>query len=101
MNYHPSSQIILQASCPSSAEGSFSLDDVHIIRGTSCDEIIPTTTPDPVTMTTAAPASAMDCTFEQGDAGKSDVQKTLWLDFVLTKNVSKSISINVLMLQGN
>ncbi|KAM9349890.1 apical endosomal glycoprotein [Symphorus nematophorus] len=59
-------QIILQARCPSSVDGSFSLDDIHIIRDTSCDEIIPTTTPNPATTTPTAPASAMDCTFEQG-----------------------------------
>ncbi|XP_067330349.1 MAM and LDL-receptor class A domain-containing protein 2 [Channa argus] len=59
-------QIILQASCPASKEGSFALDDVHIIRNESCHDIILTTTPNPVTMTTAAPASAMDCSFEQG-----------------------------------
>ncbi|XP_071348966.1 MAM and LDL-receptor class A domain-containing protein 2 isoform X2 [Trachinotus anak] len=60
-------QIVLQASCPkSSTSGSFALDDVHIIRNRSCDDIIPTTTTAPATMTTAAPASDMDCTFEQG-----------------------------------
>ncbi|TKS79616.1 LDL-receptor class A domain-containing protein 2 Skeletal organic matrix MAM and [Collichthys lucidus] len=61
-------QIILQASCykPTSVSDSLALDDVHIIRGKSCYEIIPTTTPNPATTTTAAPASAMDCTFEQG-----------------------------------
>ncbi|XP_044077011.1 MAM and LDL-receptor class A domain-containing protein 1 isoform X2 [Siniperca chuatsi] len=60
-------QIILQATCPKSKEGSFALDDVHIIRDKSCDDdIIPTTTPNPATTTTTAPASAMDCTFEQG-----------------------------------
>ncbi|XP_038573588.1 MAM and LDL-receptor class A domain-containing protein 1 [Micropterus salmoides] len=59
-------QIILQASCPASKEGSFALDDIHIIREKSCNDIIPTTTPNPATTTTTAPASAMDCTFEQG-----------------------------------
>uniref|UniRef100_A0A8C4IDF4 MAM domain-containing protein n=1 Tax=Dicentrarchus labrax TaxID=13489 RepID=A0A8C4IDF4_DICLA len=59
-------QIILQALCPSSKQGNFALDDVHIIRGMSCDDVISTTTPNPATTTTAAPASAMDCTFEQG-----------------------------------
>ncbi|KAK1879509.1 MAM and LDL-receptor class A domain containing protein 1 [Dissostichus eleginoides] len=59
-------QIILQASCPNSNDGSLSLDDIHIIRGQFCDDIFPTTTPNPVTTTTTAPASAMDCTFEKG-----------------------------------
>ncbi|KAM7379552.1 hypothetical protein PAMP_005098 [Pampus punctatissimus] len=59
-------QVILQASCSSSIDESFSLDDVHIIMNKSCHDIIPTTTPNPATTTTAAPASAMDCTFEQG-----------------------------------
>ncbi|XP_074507832.1 MAM and LDL-receptor class A domain-containing protein 1 [Sebastes fasciatus] len=59
-------QMILQANCSSSTCGSFALDDVHIIRGRFCDDIIPTTTPNPATTTTTAPASAMDCTFEQG-----------------------------------
>lgn len=69
MNHHFLSQIILQASCykPTSVSDSLALDDVHIIRGKSCFDIIPTTTPNPATTTTAAPASAMDCTFEQGD----------------------------------
>ncbi|XP_039670520.1 MAM and LDL-receptor class A domain-containing protein 1 [Perca fluviatilis] len=57
-------QIILQASA--SNDGSFALDDVHIIRGRFCDDIIPTTTPNPATTTTTAPASTIDCTFEQG-----------------------------------
>ena len=65
----PLSQIILQASCNTS-EVSLALDDVHIIRDKSCDEMIPTTTSAPATTTTPAPASPMDCTFEQGDAGK-------------------------------
>ncbi|XP_018531715.2 MAM and LDL-receptor class A domain-containing protein 1 [Lates calcarifer] len=60
-------QIVLQASCPDSQEGSFALDDVHVIRDESCYDIIPNTTPTPdTTTTTAAPPSAMDCTFEQG-----------------------------------
>nr|XP_020447005.1 MAM and LDL-receptor class A domain-containing protein 1-like isoform X2 [Monopterus albus] len=59
-------QIILQASCPDSKDASFALDDVHIIRDKSCHDIMLTTTPNPVTTTTAAPASAMDCTFQQG-----------------------------------
>nr|XP_033506790.1 MAM and LDL-receptor class A domain-containing protein 1 [Epinephelus lanceolatus] len=59
-------QIILQARCPDSKDGTFSLDDIHIIRGRFCDDTIPTTTPIPATTTTTAPASAMDCTFEQG-----------------------------------
>lgn len=59
-------QIILQASCPSSKKGSFALDDVHIIRNEFCDEIMPTTTPNPATTTTSVLPSDMDCTFEQG-----------------------------------
>ncbi|XP_041849179.1 MAM and LDL-receptor class A domain-containing protein 2 [Melanotaenia boesemani] len=59
-------QIILQAMLPASREGSFALDDVHIIRGMSCDNTNPNTTPSTPTTTTAAPPSAMDCTFEQG-----------------------------------
>uniref|UniRef100_A0A3Q3EFD0 MAM and LDL-receptor class A domain-containing protein 2-like n=2 Tax=Kryptolebias marmoratus TaxID=37003 RepID=A0A3Q3EFD0_KRYMA len=58
-------QIILQARCPGSKEDSFSLDDIHIIRGQSCDDSVLTTTPNPPT-TTTAPDSTMDCTFEQG-----------------------------------
>lgn len=58
-------QIILQATCPRSRCGSFALDDIHIIMNKSCDGFIPTTTPNPVTMTTTAHGSAMDCTFEQ------------------------------------
>ncbi|XP_041658947.1 MAM and LDL-receptor class A domain-containing protein 1 [Cheilinus undulatus] len=58
-------QIILQASSQESKDGSFSLDDVHIIRDMSCKDIIPTTTVNPPT-TTTAPTSIMDCTFEQG-----------------------------------
>ncbi|XP_070701014.1 MAM and LDL-receptor class A domain-containing protein 1 [Pempheris klunzingeri] len=59
-------QIILQASCADSKEGSFALDDIHIIRNKSCEELIPTTTPKPATTPTTAPSSAMDCTFDQG-----------------------------------
>ncbi|XP_068593728.1 MAM and LDL-receptor class A domain-containing protein 1 isoform X2 [Cebidichthys violaceus] len=59
-------QIILQASCPKLNDGSFALDDIHIIRDRFCDDIIPTTTPNPSTTTPTAPASNMDCTFEQG-----------------------------------
>lgn len=63
-------QIILQASGPrgfSYKDGSFALDDVHIIRNKSCHDMIPTTTPNPTT-TITAPPSAMDCNFEQGDS---------------------------------
>lgn len=63
-------QIILQARCPASTDDSFSLDDVHIIRNMSCDDLIPTTTPYPTTTMTSAPASAMDCTFEEGKSAK-------------------------------
>ncbi|KAG7228996.1 hypothetical protein INR49_013229 [Caranx melampygus] len=59
-------QIILQANYTNSAEGTFALDDIHIIRDKSCGDLVPTTTPAPATTTTAAPASDMDCTFEQG-----------------------------------
>ncbi|KAM8850746.1 MAM and LDL-receptor class A domain-containing protein 1 isoform 2-T2 [Spinachia spinachia] len=60
-------QIILQAkSTESFAGGSFSLDDIHIIRDSACDGVVPTTTPNPPTPPPTAPASAMDCTFEQG-----------------------------------
>ncbi|XP_069366962.1 MAM and LDL-receptor class A domain-containing protein 2 [Paralichthys olivaceus] len=59
-------QIIVQASCNDSLAGSLALDDVYIIRGKSCDDRIQTTTPVPATITTTAPPSAMDCTFEQG-----------------------------------
>ncbi|RVE62060.1 hypothetical protein OJAV_G00176900 [Oryzias javanicus] len=59
-------QIILQANCPADEVGSFSLDDVHIIRGRSCDETSPTTTLTPPTTTPAGPSSDMDCTFEEG-----------------------------------
>ncbi|XP_057713068.1 MAM and LDL-receptor class A domain-containing protein 1 [Corythoichthys intestinalis] len=58
-------QIILQATSASSTESSFSLDDIHIIRNTSCYDII-TTTSIPATTTTATPSSDMHCTFEQG-----------------------------------
>lgn len=69
MNCH-SFQIILQANYTGSAEGTFSLDDVHIIRDRSCGDLVPPTTPAPVTTTTTAAASDMDCTFEQGDTEK-------------------------------
>ncbi|KAK2822608.1 hypothetical protein Q5P01_022673 [Channa striata] len=58
-------QIILQASHPASKDGSFALDDVHI-RKNSCHDVILTTTQNPAITTTAASASAMDCSFEQG-----------------------------------
>ncbi|XP_028283475.1 MAM and LDL-receptor class A domain-containing protein 2 [Parambassis ranga] len=58
-------QIILHVRAPALKEGSFAVDDVHI-HDMSCDDIIPTTTPNPPTTTTAAPASGMDCTFEEG-----------------------------------
>lgn len=63
-------QIILQANWTDSSDGSMALDDIHIIRGRYCDDPVPTTTTAPATTTsssTAAPASDMDCTFEQGD----------------------------------
>lgn len=72
MNCH-SFQIILQANYTGSADGTLSLDDVHIIRDKSCGDLVPTT-PAPVTTTTAAAASDMDCTFEQGDTEKLDFQ---------------------------
>ncbi|KAM9718846.1 MAM and LDL-receptor class A domain-containing protein 1 [Menidia menidia] len=59
-------QIILEATSPPSGDGSFALDDVHIIRGRSCDDVNPNTTPNPPTTTTAAPSNAMDCSFEEG-----------------------------------
>ncbi|KAF7668436.1 hypothetical protein LDENG_00014610 [Lucifuga dentata] len=59
-------QIILQARRPYSEGGSFALDDVHIMRDTSCGDTIPTTTPKPATTTNTPPASPMDCNFEQG-----------------------------------
>ncbi|KAM4557404.1 apical endosomal glycoprotein [Fundulus diaphanus] len=57
-------RIILQATYPAKKEASFALDDIHIIRGKSCDDLIPTTT-NPPTTTTSAPPSSMDCTFEE------------------------------------
>ncbi len=65
VNCHFNLQIILQARCSGSVEQSMALDDVHIIRDRFCNDIVPTTTPEPDTKTTAAPDSAMDCTFEQ------------------------------------
>ncbi|KAK5602804.1 hypothetical protein CRENBAI_025076 [Crenichthys baileyi] len=67
VNYNSSGlhQIILQARCPAGKEASFAVDDIHIIRGKSCDDLILTTT-DPPTTTTSAPPSCMDCTFEEG-----------------------------------
>ncbi|XP_034038504.1 MAM and LDL-receptor class A domain-containing protein 1 [Thalassophryne amazonica] len=59
-------QIILRATNPDSKEGSFAMDDVHIMRGVACDDIVLTTTANPFTSTTTAPVSSMDCTFEQG-----------------------------------
>ncbi|XP_076601190.1 MAM and LDL-receptor class A domain-containing protein 1 [Chaetodon auriga] len=59
-------QIILQAQLSNPRTETFSLDDIHIMRDRSCDDSIPTTTPNPATVTTSAPSSAMDCTFEQG-----------------------------------
>lgn len=64
------SQIILQARRTHTNTGSFSLDDIHIVMNRSCENIVPTTTPVPVTTTTSSPSSAMDCTFEQGDTQK-------------------------------
>ncbi|MED6241113.1 hypothetical protein ATANTOWER_028659 [Ataeniobius toweri] len=58
-------QIVLQARCPAGKEASFAIDDTHIIRGKSCDDLILTTTDPPTTTTSAAPSS-MDCTFEEG-----------------------------------
>ncbi|KAM3603666.1 uncharacterized protein V6R79_000320 [Siganus canaliculatus] len=58
-------QIVLEANATTDHD-TFALDDIHIIRDRSCDEKIPSTTSSPVTTTTSAPASAMDCNFEQG-----------------------------------
>ncbi|XP_061588557.1 MAM and LDL-receptor class A domain-containing protein 2 [Cololabis saira] len=58
--------IVLHARLPGSESGGgFSLDDIHIIRGRSCNDTIVTTTPIPATTTAALP-SAMDCTFQEG-----------------------------------
>lgn len=65
-NYCPSSKLILQANC-SCSDMSIALDDIYIMRNESCNEITPTTTPNPPT-TTSSPPSAMDCTFEHGEA---------------------------------
>ncbi|XP_077378927.1 MAM and LDL-receptor class A domain-containing protein 1 isoform X1 [Festucalex cinctus] len=62
LGYH---QIVLQASSQPSMGSSFSLDDLHIIRNQSCHVIIPTTTPNPATTTTAPPDYGVHCTFEQ------------------------------------
>lgn len=70
MNYHLFLQIVIQATCPEGKEESLALDDIHIIRGTSCMDVIPTPTPNPTTTPTTAPASAMDCAFEEGDSAK-------------------------------
>ncbi|XP_069014100.1 apical endosomal glycoprotein [Embiotoca jacksoni] len=59
-------QIILQARSLASKEGSLALDDIHIIRDKTCNDIIQTTTPNPITTTTTTPVSDMDCTFEEG-----------------------------------
>ncbi|XP_058498690.1 MAM and LDL-receptor class A domain-containing protein 2 isoform X1 [Solea solea] len=59
-------QIILQANSSTTLEECFALDDVHIMRNRACDYIIPTTTSAPATTITPAPATAMDCAFEQG-----------------------------------
>uniref|UniRef100_G3PY20 MAM domain-containing protein n=2 Tax=Gasterosteus aculeatus aculeatus TaxID=481459 RepID=G3PY20_GASAC len=59
-------QIILRANSSSSLSCAFSLDDIHIIRGSSCNDVVPTTTPNPPAPTPTAPASDMDCTFEGG-----------------------------------
>lgn len=63
--YCPSSKLILQANCKCS--DSIALDDIRILRDKSCNEITPTTTPNPPTTTSSTP-SAMDCTFEHGEA---------------------------------
>ncbi|XP_028297170.1 MAM and LDL-receptor class A domain-containing protein 2 isoform X2 [Gouania willdenowi] len=60
-----SHKIILQAKSPAYKTASFSIDDVHIIRNQTCDDLTPTTTPSPPT-TTTAPASSLDCSFEGG-----------------------------------
>ncbi|XP_014854147.1 PREDICTED: MAM and LDL-receptor class A domain-containing protein 2-like [Poecilia mexicana] len=67
VNYNSSSlhKIILQARRPVGNSESFALDDIHIIRGKSCEDLIPTTT-NPPTTTTSAPPSNMDCSFEKG-----------------------------------
>ncbi|TNM98369.1 hypothetical protein fugu_014615 [Takifugu bimaculatus] len=57
-------RLILQANC-SCSDMSIALDDIYIMRNESCNEITPTTTPNPPT-TTSSPPSAMDCTFEHG-----------------------------------
>ncbi|CAL8367268.1 unnamed protein product [Boreogadus saida] len=59
-------QIVLQAKCLSIVEESMALDDIHIMRGTTCAQLIPTTTPNPPTTTSSPPPSQMDCNFEQG-----------------------------------
>ncbi|KAF7222228.1 MAM and LDL-receptor class A domain-containing protein 1-like [Nothobranchius furzeri] len=59
-------QIILQVLRPAKGDGSFSLDDIHIMRGESCDDNILTTTTTIPPTTTTAPDTTMDCTFEEG-----------------------------------
>ncbi|CAL8279708.1 unnamed protein product [Lota lota] len=69
MDYNASGvhQIILQAKCQGKMEGTMDLDDIHIMRGTPCDHLNPTTTPNPpTTSTTTTPTSQMDCDFERG-----------------------------------
>ncbi|TWW73586.1 LDL-receptor class A domain-containing protein 2 Skeletal organic matrix MAM and [Takifugu flavidus] len=60
-------ELILQANC-SCSDMSIALDDIYIMRNESCNEITPTTTPNPPT-TTSSPPSAMDCTFEHDMCG--------------------------------
>ncbi|CAL8320128.1 unnamed protein product, partial [Arctogadus glacialis] len=59
-------QIVLQAKCLSIVEERMALDDIHIMRGTTCAQLIPTTTPNPPTTTSSPPPSQMDCNFGQG-----------------------------------
>ena len=45
-----------------------SLDDIHVMRGTTCAHLNPSTTPNPPTPTPSTPPpSQMDCDFEQGE----------------------------------
>ncbi|XP_077580663.1 MAM and LDL-receptor class A domain-containing protein 2 [Stigmatopora nigra] len=59
-------QIILQATSTIDRDSSFSLDDIHILRNTSCQDTITTTTSQPATTTAINPSSDVQCTFEQG-----------------------------------
>ncbi|CAL9689267.1 unnamed protein product [Knipowitschia caucasica] len=59
-------KIVIEATCPRSNCGSISIDDIHIMRDYSCDGSIPVPTTAAPPPTTTAPASPVDCTFEQG-----------------------------------